>query len=200
MTAARGPGRPRSASIDAAIVGAALQVLADEGYHALSIEGVAALAGVGKATVYRRWASKRELVGDALASLNDGMPEQPPQSLPTRARALLVMEHVARKDPTSLSGRILPRMLAYRVSHPELFDTYVTRVVEPRREVLRQVLRDGVARGDVRPDVDVTLAASALTAPLLMMAMSRPAGEPFPPDLVERLADLVWPGIAAPPQ
>lgn len=192
----RAPGRPRSADADAAIVTATLEILADEGYHALSIEAVAARAGVGKATVYRRWASKRELVSDALASLNDGMPEPPSASLPTRARALRVMEHIARKDPESLAGRILPRMLAYRTSHPELFDAYLARVVEPRREVLRQVLRDGVARGEVRPDLDVVLAASTLTAPLLMAAMSRPVGQPVSPSTVERLADLVWPGIA----
>lgn len=197
MTGPRRPGRPRNLEADRAIVSAALEILADEGYHRLTIEAVAAQAGVGKATVYRRWPGKHELVSDALGSLNEGMPQMPPASLPTRERALLLMEHACRKDPLSLPGRILPRMLAYRVSHPELFDMYVARVLEPRRERLRQVLRDGIERGEVRPDLDVALAAMALTAPPLLMTMSMPVGAALPPGTVHRLADLVWPGIEA---
>ena len=82
----RGPGRPRSADADKAIVEATLEMLADEGYYALSLEAVAARAGVGKATIYRRWPGKRELVGDALATLNEGMPEVPPASATTLDR------------------------------------------------------------------------------------------------------------------
>ena len=195
----RGPGRPRNAEDARAIVAAALEMLADDGYHRRSIEAVAARAGVGKATVYRRWPGKHELVADALASLNEGMPELPPASLTTRERALVLMEHACRKDPLSLPGRILPRMMAYRVSHPELFDLYVNQVLEPRRERLRQVLRDGIERGEVRADLDVVLAASALTAPSLLMTMCLPVGEALPAGTVHRLADIVWPGIEASP-
>ncbi len=197
-TVPRGPGRPRSADAHQAIVSAALEMLADEGYHALSVEAVAGRAGVGKATIYRRWPGKRELVADALATLNDALPELPPRG-PTMARAQVLMEHVCRKDPASLSGRIMPRMLSYRSSHPELFADYVARVVEPRRERMRTVLREGIELGDVRPGLDVDLAALALTSPLLMLTMGLPAGE-FPPSgTVERLAALVWSGIAADP-
>ncbi len=191
----RRPGRPRSVDADRAIIQATLEMLADEGYHALSVEAVASRAGVGKATVYRRWAGKRELVADALATLNDTMHELPPPG-PTRARARVLMEHVCRKDPQSLSGRIMPRMMSYRVSHPELFADYLQRVVEPRRERMRAVLREGIGRGDVRPDLDVDLATLALTSPLIMMSMGLPAGETPPAGTVDRLADLVWPGIA----
>lgn len=196
----RGPGRPRSADADRAIIAAALEMLADEGYHKLTIEAVATAAGVGKATVYRRWPSKYELVRDALSALNEGMPPPPPATLSTRERAQIMMEAACRKDPLSLPGRILPRMMAYRVSHPELFDMYVTQVLEPRRERLRQVLREGIERGEVRPDIDVALAASALTAPSMMMTLSLPAGQALPPGTVQRLADIVWPGIAAAPR
>src|SRR5207244_13402292 len=70
--AKRGPGRPRSAEADQAILGATISLLAEGGYDALTMEKVAARAGVGKATVYRRWGSKVELAVDALkASLAD---------------------------------------------------------------------------------------------------------------------------------
>ena len=191
----RRPGRPRSVDADRAIIQATLEMLADEGYHALSVEAVASRAGVGKATIYRRWAGKRELVADALATLNDTMHELPPPG-PTRARARVLMVDVCRKDPQSLAGRIMPRMMSYRVSHPALFADYLQRVVEPRRERMRAVLREGIARGDVRPDLDVDLATLALTSPLVMMSMGLPPGEAPPAGTVDRLADLVWPGIA----
>ncbi len=110
------------------------------------------------------------------------------------------MEHACRKDPQSLSGRIMPRMIAYRTSHPELYKDYVQRVLEPRRERLRSVLRDGIERGDLRSDLDVELAASALTAPLIMMTMAGVSGQQPPPGTVEKLTDIVWPGIVAQPE
>ncbi len=192
----RVPGRPRSIDADRAIVEATLEALAEDGYHALTVEAVAATAGVGKATVYRRWSGKRELVADALATLNEGVLNTPPPG-PSRDRAKQIMEHICRKDPESISGRIMPRMLAYRSSHPELYGDFVARVIEPRRERMRVVLHEGIARGDVRADVDVELAALALTSPLVMMTMA-PVGEEGPTaDTVERLTQIVWPGIQA---
>ncbi len=194
--ASRGPGRPRSAEADRAIVEATLEMIADDGYHALSMEAVATAAGVGKATVYRRWPGKRELVADALATLNDGLVPLPAPG-PTRERARVLMEHVSRKEHTSLSGRIMPRMMAYRSSHPELFEDYVARVIEPRRERMRTVLRQGVERGDVRGDLTIELAAQALTAPLLMLRMASSSSQQLPPTTVDDLLDIVWPGVCA---
>ena len=73
----RRPGRPREQRADRAIVAATLEIFAEDGYHGLSMEAVAARAGVSKATIYRRWPGKRDLVFDALASLNDDFPRVP---------------------------------------------------------------------------------------------------------------------------
>jgi AcrR family transcriptional regulator len=195
-TEVRRPGRPRDERADRAIVTAALEMLVEEGYHALSVEAVAARAGVGKTTVYRRWAGKRELVVDALAELNTGMPDLPAPG-PTRERVLQMMEHVCSKDLSSMSSRIMPRMIAYRSSHPELYADYLTRVIRPRRERLKTVLREGIDRGDVRPDLDVELAALSLTAPLIMFAMTAHEDRPLRSQDAQTLLDIVWPGVAA---
>ena len=142
----RKPGRPRDERADRAIVAATLDLLVEDGFHALSVEAVAARAGVGKTTIYRRWPGKRELVADSLAELNTDLPELPPAG-PTRERLLALMQHVCQKDPHTLSVRIMPRMLAYRSSHPELYAEYVERVVRPRRERTHRILRDGIERG-----------------------------------------------------
>lgn len=191
--AGRRPGRPRDERADRAIVQATLEMLVDEGYHALSVEAVAARAGCGKTTIYRRWPGKRELVSDALASLNADLPELPPPG-PARGRVRALLMDIRRKQPRSLSARIMPRMLAYRASHPELYADYVERVVMPRRERLQRVLRDGVASGEVRDDIDIELAGLCLSSPLVMRGMSSTGGV-VSSDEIDILLDIVWPGI-----
>ncbi len=180
---------------------ATLELLADSGYHALSVESVAARAGVGKATIYRRWAGKKELVAEALASLNADLPP-PPVDGTIRERLLVLMVHVCDAEPFSMQGRIMHRMFAYQSSHPELFTEFLRRVLVPRRERLHRVLRDGMASGELRPGLDVELVGLALTSPLLMMQKTHPDRDPVPAD-AQTLLDLLWPGIAtrpAPPQ
>jgi AcrR family transcriptional regulator len=191
-------GRPRDPSRDDAIRAAILRLLAEVGYGALTMDAVAAEAGVGKATIYRRWAGKKELVIDALATLNDDLTvarSQLPED--SRGRILAILTHLTSRDPDSLTGRITPRMMVYSESQPDLYADYFDRVIMPRRRWLHQILRDGVDRGELRPDLDVEVAALALVGPALMPAR----GLGLPPghgsDLGRRLFDVVWPGLAA---
>ncbi len=195
---ARRPGRPRERRADQAIITATLQIFADEGYHALSMEAVAARAGVGKATIYRRWPGKKELVIDALATLNDDLLVAR-SHLPERSddRIRVILRHLATRDTDSLIGRITPRMLVYSVSQPDLYAEYFQRVIVPRRRWLHEILRDGVARGELRPDLDVEVAALAMVGPMMLPTPGRglnPRGE----DLARRVFDVLWPGLAAP--
>ena len=75
--AARRPGRPRSEQADQAIIDAALSLFAESGPEGLCIERVAARAGVGKATIYRRWPGKEDLLLDAIAALKAPLPDRP---------------------------------------------------------------------------------------------------------------------------
>ncbi|MGS0687000.1 TetR/AcrR family transcriptional regulator [Nakamurella sp. GG22] len=195
----RKPGRPRELRADRAIIDATLELFADEGYHALSMEAVAARAEVSKATIYRRWAGKQELVLDALATLNDDFPVAPDEhsDAPTRDVLLQALRHMAARDADSVAGRIMPRMMSYSLSHPQLYAEYLDRVVMPRRRWLYQALRRGIERGELRPDLDVQLAAVALVGPMLMYShQSRP--KPADDTVPERLMDIIWPGLTAP--
>lgn len=186
-------GRPRDERADRSIIAATLEIFADEGYHALSMEAVAARAEVGKATIYRRWQGKRQLVIDALATLNDDLPEFTGDT--TRERLLQAMQHMANKDSDSLAGRIMPRMMAYSVSHPDLYAEYFDRVIMPRRRRLRTVLADGVDRGELRPDLDIDTAVMAVVGPILLQAHS-PGHRHTTRNLPTALLDIVWPGLA----
>lgn len=191
----RRPGRPRDERADRAIIAATLEIFADEGYHALSVEAVAARAEVGKATIYRRWQGKRQLVIDALATLNDDLPEFTGS---TRERLLQAMQHMANKDADSLAGRIMPRMMAYSVSHPDLYAEYFDRVIVPRRRRLRAVLVEGVESGELRADLDIDTAVLSVVGPILLQAHSpghrRPASE-----LPSALLNIIWPGLIVDP-
>ena len=194
----RRPGRPREQRADRAIVDATLELFADQGYQALSVEAVAVRAGVSKATIYRRWTGKRELVIDALATLNDDFPLESAALAggSTREQLLLALRHMANRDADSVAGRIMPQMMAYSVSQPDLYAEYFDRVIMPRRRWLHSVLRDGVRRGELRPGLDVELAALALVGPVLLQIHSLGRRQPYA-DLPEQLMDILWPGLSA---
>src|SRR5262249_60113721 len=86
---ARRPGRPRSEQADQAIIDAALSLFAESGPDGLCIERVAARAGVGKATIYRRWPGKEDLLLDAIAAVKAPLPEPAGRSAPEDPAALL---------------------------------------------------------------------------------------------------------------
>ena len=193
----RRPGRPRSAEADTSIMEATLELIVEEGIAGLSVESIAARAGVGKATIYRRWAGKDEVIEDALSSLNDALPEIP-EADNVRDQLVLMVEQIRMKSLETCSGRLMPRMMSYSTQHPDLFKTYFTTVVEPRRERYRAVLRDGVASGELRADLDVELAATLVAAPMIYMHLMQ-AGLGAPrPGTSEALVDLVLGGIGAP--
>ena len=192
--AVRRPGRPREQRADNAIIEAALQLFADEGYHSMSVEAVAAKAEVSKATIYRRWAGKRELVLDALATLNDDFPANPDPHRRTRDLLLMALHHMNNRDTDTLAGRIMPRMMVYSVSQPDLYAEYFDRVIMPRRQWLHAALRQGMERGELRPDLDVEMATIALIGPVLLQINSSGRREPRP-DLPEQLMDMLWPGL-----
>ena len=97
--APRRPGRPRSPQADQAIIAAALAVFAEHGPDAMGIEQVAARAGVGKATIYRRWPGKEELLLDMIGALRAPLPQ--PQGRSVRADLSALVEALAREaaDP-----------------------------------------------------------------------------------------------------
>jgi AcrR family transcriptional regulator len=171
-----------------------LDLLAEEGVNGLSIEAVAERAGVGKATIYRRWSNKDELVGDALATLIDDLPGQFPGAT-VRDQLVAMVDYVRCTGSHTRSGRIFPRMASYKHSHPELFAIFARRVLGPRRERLTALVRAGIESGEIRGDVDPELATIALLAPMQyinLAAMPQRLDE----STATRLVDLVLEGLS----
>jgi AcrR family transcriptional regulator len=190
----KGPGRPRSARADEAIIEAVLDLLAEgTPFDALSIEAVAARAGVGKATIYRRWSNKEALLFDAVRTVKGELAVLPGTSV--RDDLIALLKPVGQSESTR-AGRIMPCLLAELQRSPELNGIF-QRITEPRRELMRQVLRRGIEEGVLRPDIDMEIVMAMLTGPMLAHRLMQWNPQLPREHLEERLVDALWPAISA---
>jgi AcrR family transcriptional regulator len=162
----RGPGRPRSAQAHEAILRATLDLLAEHGLEGLTVEAVAARAGVGKATVYRRWSTKQELAAAALETLRFPVPPAMPGST-FREQFLAFGRERLQSARRTRYHRLMPRLLSEAADDPELHELCRSVLVDPARAIGAAMLQGAIARGEVRADVDVELAIDRLFGPLV---------------------------------
>jgi len=187
-------GRPRSADADRAIAAATIALLGQFGYGELTMAGVAARAGVSTATLYRRFASKEELVVSALETLIE-----PSAPTDTGTRTL-------RGDVTETFGRLLSRMTPERRllflslaaemgSHPHLGQVARERLLAPLRIQIEHILDRAAVRGEIPPVSDAGIAVSVLCGPLLYRILV--TGETVDDEVVDQLVPLVCAALGA---
>jgi AcrR family transcriptional regulator len=192
--APRRPGRPRDPEADARILRAALELAAVDGLRGLRMEAVAARAGVGKATVYRRWSSKEELLTDAVRAVARDI-DAP--DLGSVREDYLALTRQAAATLSAKAGRLMPQLMLGSADDPDLYRLCRRVLVDPRRAALRAVLARGVARGELRADLDLDLAIDLLIGPIVYRALisggygRAVAGRPA------AVVDAVLAGIAA---
>jgi len=189
----RSPGRPRSARADEAIIEAVIALL-DEGtpVEAVSIEAVAARAGVGKATIYRRWANKDALLIDAVNALKGPLPVVAGESV---REDLCTLLRPVGQGTMIRSSSVLPCLIPELRRNPAMHRVYQG-IIEPRRELMRQVLRRGIASGELRPDLDLEVVMAMLVGPMLAQSVLNWNPDLDRATLPERLVAAVWPAIA----
>lgn len=154
-----GPGRPRDPRADAAILTAAVDLLVERGIAQTSIEAIARRAGVAKATVYKRWSSKEDLLAEAIEAAREDIPALDEQDrdmpLPELIETMLPRWGEALADPRYRA--LTARLLSAGPDHPALLSAYWHHHVVPRRERARAVLRHAQANGALAADTDVDL-------------------------------------------
>jgi AcrR family transcriptional regulator len=180
----RAPGRPREARVDEAVRAATLELLAQRGYAGVTIEGVAAKAGVGKTAIYRRFPSKAELVFDAAVHGLELPPPKDTGSLRGDLAALIRRMVASLTRPAAAAA--IPGLIADLGRDPRLAARFEQSFVAEERAVVAAVLARATARGELDGPSDPELAHALLLGPVFawLHLLRRP-----PADLAERLAE-----------
>jgi AcrR family transcriptional regulator len=192
---ARPSGRPRSAEAHRAILDTAIALFVEQGYEAMSMEGVAARAGVGKTTIYRRWPSKEDLIVAAIDELIFVF--EPPDTGSLREDLVEMLVKIQTIMTSSRAGQVFPRMAAHVAEGSSLGRAYLERVIRPRFVVLQGMIARGVARGELPSDVDPELARALLVGPVLMWKLMRRLTRKGARERAERIVDIVLAGLRA---
>lgn len=184
----RPAGRPRNPELDTAILAAAELQLRELGYARMSLESVAAAAGTSVPSVRRRFGSKAALAQAVIDSLR--VTQIPATAGPPRVRAIAILENfhgnLLRKDAMAVVGTLL----AEERRHPELLESFRTRLVGPRRALLRQALADGIEAGELPSSADPEAIATMLIGSFYARYLGT---SDLPDDWAERVLSSVWP-------
>jgi len=192
MTEQRPIGRPREARADRAILDATLALMADRGVDDLRVDDVAERAGVGKATIYRRFRSKDELVTAAVAALVGEIAV--PDTGSTDADLLTLMREAVKVFAGTTAARAMPSLVAAMHRDPELARAIREGFLAGRRAALAEVLKRAIERGDLRHDLELELALDVLAGPLFYRLLV--TGGPIDDALARGVVDLVLRGFA----
>jgi AcrR family transcriptional regulator len=184
-------GRPREPRADRAILAAALELMAEQEVHEFRMDDVADRAGVGKATIYRRYRSKEELVTAAVAALVGEIVI--PDTGSTRADLLTLLREAVDVYSGRVAAGAMPSLVAAMHRSPELARAVRDGFLAGRRRALQEVLERGVERGDLRGDLDLELALDVLGGPLFYRLLI--TGGPIDEQLAEGVADLILRGF-----
>jgi AcrR family transcriptional regulator len=187
-------GRPRSGEVHRKILDATRELLSESGFADLRLEHVAARAGVGKATIYRRWGSKEALAEELLAEL--AAPHiSVADSGDTRSELLAAVVNPMRAVTDTPFGPVIRALLSQIAVNPTLGDPFRATVVGARRREVARVIARGIARGDLRPDADPDVATELLVGPVYFRLMF---GGELTLDFANRVVDSVLRGFGVP--
>jgi AcrR family transcriptional regulator len=194
----RGRGRPRSEKARLAILAAAGELMLEGGVNAASIEAIAERAGCSKATIYKWWPSRGAVALDGfLAQAQDTIAV--PEGLSTREGLRFQVTALVRLFRDSPSGPLMRALVSQAECDPEIARAIRERWLAPRRSVAVGIIRDGIANGEIRPDVDVAVVSDQLFAPIYHRLIF--GHEPLDDQLAARLVDQTMAGLrpVAPP-
>src|SRR4051812_45935180 len=182
-----GGGRPRAPSRDGVIGAAILRLLADVGYGALTMDAVASEAGVGKATIYRRWRTKEELVVDTVSELN-AVEAEPVDtgSVEGDLRALMRAMVALVNSP---AGAATQALLSSMQHQPALAQAFRDGPLAVWHEAFDHMWARGEERGEVRPGLSRSLIAEAIGAPIVQRWLVN--GEPVDDEFADAVVDQV---------
>ena len=189
----RRPGRPRDPELDQVILRATVELLCREGFGGTSVEAVADRAGVSKATIYRRWPTREDLLLAAGGTLGACAPD--PDTGRVRDDLVTLLGGLVSMM-ASTAGALLPATVEEAARNPEL-RSRLDAFIDDRRAPVRSVLARAAARGELRPGIDRDLVVDLLSGPVFARVLL--TGMPLDDELPSRIVDLVLGGVLAGP-
>lgn len=169
------PGRPRSAQSHQAILQAALELLAEVGFAAMSMDAIAARAGVGKTTIYRRYASKEELVADAIESIREEIVIPDTGNLQSDIDTLI--QNAAQITLNPIGRQTVAMIISSASSNPQFAQIYWTKYLQPRRKAFAVVLERAKARKEIQANLDSDLIFDTMSGIMLYALIFQPPSE-----------------------
>lgn len=168
-------GRPRSAKSYQAMLRATLELLGEVGFDAMSIDAIAARAGVGKTTIYRRYNSKAELVADAIESIREEIEIPDTGSLQSDIDALI--QNAAQITLNPLGRQTVAMIISSASSNPQFAQIYWTKYLQPRRTAFSVVLERAKARNEIQTELDADLVFDTMSGIMLYALIFQPSSE-----------------------
>jgi AcrR family transcriptional regulator len=169
------PGRPRSVQSHQAMLRSTLELLAEVGYDAVSIEAIAARAGVGKSTIYRRYTCKEDLIADAIENIREDVTIPDTNNLWGDIDALI--QSAAQITLNPVGRQTVAMIVSSASSHPEFAQIYWTKYLQPRRQAFSVVLERAKARNEIPADLDPGLIFDIMSSIMLYSLIFQPTTE-----------------------
>lgn len=158
------------------------------------MEGIAARAGVGKTTIYRRYASKEEVVIAAITSVH--APVDIPDSGDSRQDMIELANSFRDQTITSVAFPVVRHLFGLAATHPEIMETIRNKVARPRQAAMREIIQRGIERGEIRDDIDPDIAVDMLPGVMVFRFLFNKSHEEAPSrEFIVRLVDMIWNGM-----
>ncbi|MGK8500949.1 TetR/AcrR family transcriptional regulator [Nocardia asiatica] len=192
----QGQGRPRNSEVDLAIVRATREVLAERGYAGLTVDAVAATAGIGKAAIYRRYATKQEMI--FAATVHD-MREQPPPDAGSLRADLAALTRTIAAQLGRAPADVLAGLLADIYADPALSARFAETFLERERQAVIEVLARAVARGELAVAPDPATVHALLLGPIFAWLLILDGDRAEIPRLTRTVAETAATALLSPP-
>lgn len=168
-------GRPRSPQAEQAILQATVELLGEVGFETMNMDAIASRAGVGKTTIYRRYANKEELVADAIERIREEI------TIPNTGHLEhdidLLIENAAQSTLSPLGRQTIALIISSAASNPKFAEIYWEKYLQPRREAFRTVLERAKQRQEIPQDLDPLLVFDTMSGIMLYALLFPPQSE-----------------------
>lgn len=190
--------RPRSKRAHDKVLDSAIELFADRGIEGTSIDSIAALSGVSKATIYKHWADKTALCLEALGRVHGLDRERP--TFDSGDLLQDITDFLNYRPPEELTGlrdRLMPHLIAYAARNPQFGKLWRSRVIEPGRAKAIELMERGIAAAKFPADLDKSLGLALLIGPMMYKHIFRNIAT-APENLAEGVAKAFWRAFAIP--